>query len=316
MKKSFLGTAFVLMILMMCLLSSCSCKHEVVIDPIVESTCTETGLTEGSHCDLCGEVLTAQETIPAKGHSETIIAGKDATCTETGLTEGKTCTMCGETLIAQETIPAKGHTEEIRNVGIEATCTEEGLTDEKACSVCGVVLEKQKTIKALGHTTANGTCERCGKMMGVWAMRYYVDDFDMPTDKAYIYNKNYFTGTFSNSATTDSKLYAMILVDKSDISIFLYEYGRSQVKNSSSRYADGYDVIIRLSDGKKVEYEAYIYAGGDRMYFEDKDYNSIVNILKSGEEIAIYIVEQERTTTNYLFKVDTSNFADVFKEMK
>jgi len=43
--------------------------HTPVVDPAVEATCSETGLTEGSHCETCGEVLVAQVEIPAIGHS-------------------------------------------------------------------------------------------------------------------------------------------------------------------------------------------------------------------------------------------------------
>ena len=37
-------------------------------DAAVAPTCTETGLTEGSHCTFCGEVFVPQEVIPELGH--------------------------------------------------------------------------------------------------------------------------------------------------------------------------------------------------------------------------------------------------------
>ena len=43
-------------------------EHTPVIDEAVTPTCEETGLTEGSHCAVCGEVFTVQEIIPALGH--------------------------------------------------------------------------------------------------------------------------------------------------------------------------------------------------------------------------------------------------------
>ena len=52
--------------------------HTAVIDAAIAATCTADGLTEGSHCTACGEVLTAQEPIPATGH--TYVDGACAMC--------------------------------------------------------------------------------------------------------------------------------------------------------------------------------------------------------------------------------------------
>ena len=116
----------------------------------VAPTCTATGLTEGSKCSGCGEILIAQQIIPAKGHVEVIDTAVAATCTTTGLTEGKHCSVCGEILVAQQIIPAKGHVEVI-DATVAATCTTTGLTEGKHCFVCGEILVAQQIIPAKGH---------------------------------------------------------------------------------------------------------------------------------------------------------------------
>lgn len=68
--------------------------HAVAIDPAVAATCTTTGLTEGSHCTACNEVLTAQQTIPALGHDwDEGEVTKAATCSATGVRTHH-CTRC------------------------------------------------------------------------------------------------------------------------------------------------------------------------------------------------------------------------------
>ncbi len=70
MKKWIL--VFMLMLLVAFLASPVGAdeaEHQSVVDPAVAPTCTETGLTEGSHCTVCGLVLVPRETVPALGHS-------------------------------------------------------------------------------------------------------------------------------------------------------------------------------------------------------------------------------------------------------
>ncbi len=60
--------------------------HKSVTDAAVAPTCTETGLTEGSHCSVCNKVLVAQEVVAALGHDyDGGVITTPATCTEDGV---------------------------------------------------------------------------------------------------------------------------------------------------------------------------------------------------------------------------------------
>ncbi len=146
--------------------------HVPVTDFGVAPGCESEGLTEGSHCATCGEVIVAQEVIPALGHeTKTFTRVSNPTCTQTGL-ETSVCTRCGETI--ERVIPATGHTEEVLP-GTPATCTETGLSDGVRCSVCGAVLVAQEAIPAKGHTYGEtvvieeASCLRDGKQESVCA---------------------------------------------------------------------------------------------------------------------------------------------------
>ena len=146
-------------------------EHEDVIDKAVDPDCENTGLTAGKHCGLCGEVIVAQEVIPATGHDYKGVV-TDPTCSDFGFTT-YTCENCGDSFVGDH-VAAAGHKDEDADyycdvceedlctehteetvAGKEATCTETGLTEGKKCSVCERTLLEQEVIPAKGHDWGN-----------------------------------------------------------------------------------------------------------------------------------------------------------------
>ncbi|MCF0237228.1 MAG: chitobiase/beta-hexosaminidase C-terminal domain-containing protein, partial [Sphaerochaetaceae bacterium] len=162
--------------------------HRIAIDKAVAATCTTTGLTEGSHCSVCNEVIVEQTTIPALGHALVKYSKNEATCTTNGNTEYYYCSRCNKyfsdieakTEIEKDSwiTLATGHTP-VKDAAVTETCTTTGLTEGSHCSKCNEILVEQNEIPVLGHTlvtysaieatcTLDGNteyyyCSRCNK---------------------------------------------------------------------------------------------------------------------------------------------------------
>ena len=152
--------------------------HTVIVDEAVAPTCTETGLTEGSHCSVCGEVLVAQEVVDALGHTVVVDEAVAPTCTETGLTEGSHCSVCEEVFTAQEVVDALGH-DIVFNAAKRPSCTTDGWNGYETCTRCDYSTFER--IPAYGHTpevvpgyaakyhetglTDGSKCSECGEVL-------------------------------------------------------------------------------------------------------------------------------------------------------
>ena len=110
--------------------------HTEVPDAAVAPTCTEPGKTEGSHCSVCGEVLTVQQAVNALGHDMGEFVQTTApTCTAKGV-KTATCKREGCNHTETQDIPAKGHTlEKVEKVA--ATESKEGVKEHYRCTECG-----------------------------------------------------------------------------------------------------------------------------------------------------------------------------------
>ena len=196
--KNIIKTLLVVMTLVFVLVAftGCGeCTHEGTTEliPSIIPTCTETGMTLGSKCTACGEVVLAPKEWEALGHDLT-----DASCTAAPTCKREGCDYVGELLAHQmEAVEAKeegcennpgynahtacavcgysedkvlttygedgGHTfaEEDMFVYVAPTCTEDGVY-AGYCSTCGTGY-LLGSVPATGHTYEEGVCTGCGE---------------------------------------------------------------------------------------------------------------------------------------------------------
>ena len=144
--------------------------HKEVVDAAVDATCTTTGLTEGKHCSVCGEILVKQDVVPMIPHTEGAIVVENNVapdCTNDGSYDNVVyCTVCGVELSRDTvTVDKLGH-KEVVDAAVDATCTTTGLTEGKHCEVCGEVTVAQNETAKIDHKTTSktvdATCESIG----------------------------------------------------------------------------------------------------------------------------------------------------------
>ncbi len=207
-------------------------EHVIVVDEAVAPTCSENGLTEGSHCSVCSEIIKAQEVVEKLAHTEAIDDAVAATCSETGLTEGKHCRECGKILVAQETVSKVDHTIVIE-YPVSATCQQIGMSEGKYCSACGEVVVEKKSLGYGPCVAENGICQICGEIKDIClALKYYLNTKGTCNEKGYMqYVTNLSlesggTTYYSIEETEDDKKFTFLfLMDTSETdSVLIMEY--------------------------------------------------------------------------------------------
>ena len=148
-----------------------------MVDPSKDATCIESGLTEGSHCSRCNEVLMKQEIIPALSHDYIEHEKVNASCTEDGHEAYVECRRCDYSTYVE--IKALGHVYD-NNCDVSCntcgdvrkithTCIAIDSNDEiyHYCSVCKEMhtpncIDWKLVSEEDGIKTYEGQCIDCG----------------------------------------------------------------------------------------------------------------------------------------------------------
>ena len=136
--------------------------HTEAVDTAVVPTCTETGLTEGKHCSVCGEILVAQEVVLATGHDYDSVV-TDPTCEEQGYTT-HIC-HCGD-VIVDTYVESLGHSLGEWQTEKEPTCEGKG-SEARYCKRCDY--SEARSISPCGHSWVDEeeyeVCTSCGEII-------------------------------------------------------------------------------------------------------------------------------------------------------
>lgn len=123
-----------------------------------------------------------------------------------------------------------------------------------------------------------------------WEKRFFVDDFGDETNQYYYQMSAY--GTFSNSATQDSKLLGVFIHGESNDNLYIkvYEYE----SNLANHYEPTFeDVRIKTPSGNVVTINRVFFTDDGLLFFNKDKYKTLLGTIK---EKGTYKMVFNRTT--------------------
>lgn len=204
------------------------------------ATCTETGLTEGSHCSVCNEVLVAQEVLPTLGHIYQWVIDKEATLSATGI-KHEECSRCKDIKNENTIINVLVCEHNLQKIeAVAATCTKEGNSEYYHCVDClkyyidsagNLLIEEYSwIIAAKGHnkikleaikptciTTGLTEGEKCSVCNEVFVKQEEIEALDHSYEIIYDWQEDYNSVTATATCKNDSNHIIIETVKSSSI---------------------------------------------------------------------------------------------------
>lgn len=182
-----------------------------------------------------------------------------------------------------------------------------------ACGGSGTpVKETSETTEQSNESIANAETTETAEAnvetntLGIWEVKYFVDDFGEPTKDGYIMTE--LKGTFSNDHAQDNpKLWVRFIIESPEIiDIKLYEYDSNSPKVLHAETS--YKVLVKDSEGEVHTLKAY--HDHDRMSFSAAESKKLHDILLTGGTLKFNIVGSNSfspRSAEYNFTIDNAD---------
>lgn len=145
-------------------------------------------------------------------------------------------------------------------------------------------------------------------------IKHYVDRFGDSTNDTYISQREKQSGTFSNSATTNSRMSWYIIISGSEVSFVIFEYDDNQLRGSSE-FPDKYSIFVK--DDKE---QTHVFTGenrSDRISLKENHIQDFKKLLSISGQLKIVIRENTSyTASEYnLGILECGNYDDLLQEI-
>jgi len=128
-----------------------------------------------------------------------------------------------------------------------------------------------------------------------WETKFYVDDFGDATADSY--EMLITTGTFTNSATTNSEATYKIVKDESSILIYIYEYNSKLAKGIDSNLTT---IKVKKPNGEIVTFDKVLFSKNGYLFVSEFNFEIMKAVLKNkGNYTIIFDKKTEYSESNY-----------------
>lgn len=141
-----------------------------------------------------------------------------------------------------------------------------------------------------------------------WEISSFVDDFGEKTGDNFIWT--HAEGTFSNSATKDSYLYAELLVTPNKAALYLHEYRKN---NPAVKFIGGGVIAMKNSAGKTIHLRRlsdWNTSGGIKI----RDVRTLREFLKESTG-KIKAAVKDKYSSTYKFTIDTEGYKYMYEKI-